>query len=140
MTTSRKRLLIIACILFLIFGLLGIFTAITAFPYLAEYDRAYTASLPWAVYYGVVLIGSVIYLLTGICGFIYRKKPDKYILLRKLCIGALVYIFVGTILWFRVYAGVYDEHIAIAFTEIILGLLTCLILLFSISGQGSQHA
>ena len=135
MTKSRKRLLTIASILFLIFGVLGIFSAITAFPYLAEYDRTHTASLPWAVYYGIVLIGSIIYLVTGICGLIYREKPDKYTLLRKLCIGALMYIFVGSGLWFRVYAGVYDEHIAIAYTEIILGLATCSIMFLSISGQ-----
>jgi len=137
MARSRKRLLTIASILFLIFGVLGIFTAIISFPYLAEYDRTHTASLPWAVYYGVVLIGSIIYLVTGICGLIYRDKPDKYLLLRNLCIGALVYIFVGTVLWFRVYADVYDEHFAIAYTEIILGLATCSILFLSISGQKS---
>ena len=138
MTTSRKRLLTIASILFLIFGVFGIFSAITAFPHLAEYDRTHAASLPWAVYYTVVLIGSIIYLITGICGLIYREKPDKYIFLRKLCIGALVYIFVGTVLWFRVYADVYDEHFAIAYTEIFLGLATCSILFLSISGQRSS--
>jgi len=136
MSTSRKRLLIIACILFLIFGILGVIGAITAFPDLAMYDRTYAASLPWAVYYGLMLVGSLIYLILGICGIVYRKDLEKHTLLKGLCFGALGYIFMGTILWFGVYARVYEEHIAIAIVEIALGLATCFILLFSISRRG----
>ena len=138
MSTSRKRLLIIACILFFIYGILGVIGAVTAFPDLAIYDRTYAASLPWAVYYGLMLVGSLIYLILGICGIIYQKNKKNHTLLKALCFGALVYILMGTILWFGVYARVYEWHIAIAILEIALGLVPCFILLFSISGQNSQ--
>ena len=137
MSNSQKILLMVASILFLIFGVLGILDAVIAFPYLSEYDRTNPASLPWIVYYGLMLVGSLIYLVLGICGIIYREKMEKHTLLKILCVGALGYILLGTILWFGVYARAYEEHIAIAITEIILGLATCFILLYSISQKAN---
>lgn len=113
--------------------------ALSAFPYLAEYNVTHAASLPWGVYYGLLLAGSFNYLVLGVCGISFRNKTGRYSLLRGLCFVALAYILLSTILWFGVYAGVYEEHTGIAIAEIILGLATSLIFLFSISEKQSLN-
>jgi len=138
MSTLRKSMLLVTSILFVVFGLIGIFETFTAFP---MYEDLHHASLPWGwtPYYGLLLIGSFIYLTLGGCGIIYRNKINKYPLLRKLCITALVYIFMSTVLWFGMYARVYEESISITIAEIILGVVTSLILLFSVSDKQGQE-
>jgi hypothetical protein len=140
MAASRKTLLIVASILFLIFGMLGVFSVFIVLPYLADYNVTNPASLPWGVYYGLVFLGSLIYLSLGLCGIIFGNKIEKHSLLKGLCFGALAYILAGATLWFAVFAGAYDEHIAIAITEIALGLITSFMLLFSISKRGSHQS
>jgi putative flippase GtrA len=136
MSTSNKKLLMITSISFLIFGVLGIFTVLINLAYIADYNITNPASLPWEVYYGLLFVGSLNYSALGLCGVIYRNKVERHYLLRRLCFGALGYICVGGILWFTVYARAYDEHVAIAITEIALGLVASFILFFSISRKG----
>ena len=131
-TTLRKIMILVTSILFVIFGLAGIFETFIDFP---MYGDLYHASLPWGwtPYYVLLLIGSFIYLTLGGCGIIYCNKTNKYPLLRKLCIAALVYIFMSTVLWFGMYSRVYEDNISMTIAEIILGLVPSLILLFSVS-------
>ena len=125
MTASKRRTLVITSAIFICFGLWGVYAAITTFPYLTEFDITNPASLSWFVYYGLLLVGSLIYLAMGFSGVIFREKIERHKLIRGLCIAALVYIVVASILWFAAYARFYDEHIAVAIIEISLGLVGC---------------
>ena len=132
---ARSTTMLVTSILFIIFGIAGVFMALMAFPYLAEYNITYAASLPSQVYYGVLLLGSLIYLSTGICGVAFINNPGKRLLLRVMCFTAFAYIIIGSILWFGVYAGVYEEHIAIAVIEIVLGVAVSSVFMFSTFGK-----
>ena len=128
-------IMLVASIMFLVFGISGSIKALFAFPFLDEYNIIYAANLPWQVYYIVLLLGSLIYLSIGICGIIFRNKTNKYLFLRKICTVAFAYILTEAVLWFAVYANVYNEHISIAITEIIAGIIVSSLFLFSTFGK-----
>ena len=135
MSKSRKVILVVASILFIIFGLAGSLMAIIAFPNLEAYNIIHAAALPWEIYYGLLLVGSLVYLVLGVCGICFRNKPSKHTLLRGLCVAAFIYIIASTILWF----SAYRLYTGTAIIEIILGLITAVAFMFSISGKPNQR-
>ena len=102
-----RKILLVVGILYLIFGGIGILSALGGFAMVAtdDWDTIWPVAVPWSVFYAIALIGSVFYLVLGLMGVINRQRLEKAGLLRILGIIAILYVVVEAILSFTIFAG-----------------------------------
>ena len=89
-------------ILYIILGSLGTLWALFRLS-IADYGAANVllpSSIPWSVYYAVMLIDSLFDIFIGIMGIVNRKRLEKALLLKTLC-----YIDIGLVVVSTVFAS-----------------------------------